>query len=228
MQTSYSTPQRSIEWFRSRLGLITGSSVGKIMSKGRNAEFSQSALSYIESVAAEKSLADYIRNDDDNLQVYLDEVNITSKAMRIGAQREYEAKDLYGEITGLQVLETGLVTHPDIDGFGSSPDGLVGPDGVLEIKCPTPAVYMGYAVHVNDPESLKRMNADYYWQCLAHMAVTGRDWCDFAVYCPYMARPIHIVRIPRDEDAVSELTARVRLALNRVDALAAAANAGHG
>lgn len=213
--------QRTPDWFRARLGKITGSAVGNIISKGKGADFTKTGLTYLNGVVAERILQPDIIADDDFFQTYLDEVNTTSKAMRIGTEREQEARELYAAVRNEQVEEVGSVEHPDIRGFASSPDGVIADGvakGVLEIKCPTPATYVNYLSAIQTAEDLKAVNSDYYWQCYSHMAVTGAAWCDFVAYCPYLKVPLHIVRINRDEEVISQLLERVRLALQYIDA----------
>lgn len=215
--------QRSLNWYRERLGKITGSQVGDIFGKGRAKDdiFSKTALAYLTSVAAEQMIPECIVNDDESFSIYLDEINVTSKAMRIGTEREAEARDLYVEISGNNIEECGCIPHPSIEGFASSPDGLVKSSadttiGTLEIKCPKPSTYLEYLSGVHSAADLKSVNATYYWQCMSHLAVTGADWCDFCVYCPYISNPLHIVRIERDDDAINQLYDRLVLALNQV------------
>lgn len=220
--------QRSLAWYRARLGKITGSRVGEIFSAGRAKDdaFSKTAKAYLTSVAAERLIPACIVEDDESFSAYLDETAVTSKAMRIGTEREAEARDLYADLTGQRVKETGCIPHPWMPSdFASSPDGLVMGNhskvkGCLEIKCPKPATFMEYLSGVKTAEDLKRVNPLYYWQCMAHMDVTRAGWCDFAVYCPYISRPMHIVRIWRDEHEILRLQARLRLALDYVRTLA--------
>lgn len=206
--------QHTLQWYRARLGHITGSSAGKIIPKGRtkDAVFTQTGITYLMQIAAERMIPQQIVEDDEIFQCYLDEVNVTSKAMRIGNEREDEARQLYEDTTGNTVVEVGSTQHPDIATFASSPDGLTDDGGCVEIKCPTPPVYVEYATKITDAESLKAVRPEYYWQCISHMACTGAQWCDFIAYCPYNAYPLHIVRIDRDEDAIAELLSKIALA----------------
>lgn len=211
--------QRTLDWHRQRLGKITGSQVGNIFAKGRSKDdvFGKSALSYLNTVAAEQLIPQDVVDNDDDFSVYLDEVNVTSKAMRIGTEREAEARSLYAEVSSNQVEECGCIPHPEIAGFASSPDGLIPEgdkvEGTIEIKCPKPSTYMEYLSGVATPADLKVVNATYYWQCMSHIAVTGAQWCDFILYCPYNAKPMHVVRIERDEDAISQLYSRLGTAI---------------
>lgn len=213
--------QRTIGWYRDRLGKITGSQVGELIGKGKGTPFTQKGMTYLMGVAAERMIPSAIVEDDDFFSEYLDEVNVTSKAMRIGTQREQDARELYESVTGNAVTEVPSIEHPEIRNFASSPDGTVcDGDGAVEIKCPTPTKYMEYLTQVTTPEQLKKFNPTYYWQCIAHMAVTGARWCDFTVYCPYSVKPLHLVPIERDEAEIEKLEARVKEALDVVDELA--------
>lgn len=215
-------PQHSLGWYRARLGRITGSCVGKLMGHGVRDDFTQTGMAYLRSVIAERLLSPDITDDDTNLSIYLDEVSTSSRAMRTGTEREPEARELYSELRGTPVIEVGCIPHPDIDGFASSPDGIIpSPDGavigIIEIKCPRPATYVEY-LSIQNPADLLRINPDYYWQCHSHIAVTGAAWCDFVTYCPYLIRPLHIVRIPRNNEAIAQLSNRISMALRYINA----------
>lgn len=214
--------QRSNEWYKARLGNITGSSVGKLMGKGRakDAIFSATGISYLMQVAAERMIPIDVISSDEEFACYLDEVNVTSKAMRIGIERESEARELYTAVSENEVTENGSIKHPSIDHFASSPDGQVtenGVNGCIEIKCPAPATYIDYLANIKDAEGLKTVKPEYYWQCMAHLACTGAEFCDFVAYCPYNVASIHIVRINRDETAIAEMEDKVKKGLEFID-----------
>lgn len=217
-QTQITTPkddaQHTLGWFKARLGNITGSSVGKLMGKGRakDAIFSQTGYAYLYQIAAERMIPEVILNDEELFQVYLDEVNVSTKAMRIGNEREDDARELYQEQTGNIVLQVGSCKHPEIPHFASSPDGMledVNGRGCVEIKCPMPNTYMEYAAGISTAEDLKSIKPDYYWQCMAHMAVTGAIFTDFIAYCPYNIKPLHIVRIDRNDEEIAAMLEKV-------------------
>lgn len=214
---NYTQEQRSIEWYRDRLGYITGSKVGLLMKSGRSKDdvFSVTAKTYLYQVAGERALSPAIVNDDAMLQYYIDQTSSTSKAMRFGTEQEANARALYTEITGRAVQEVGLCHHVEIDTLASSPDGLTLDEGVLgcvEIKCPGLSTYAQYANEITDNASLLKVNPDYFYQCQNHMACTEASFCDFVVYCPFVENPIHIVRIARDEEAIAKIIERVTLA----------------
>lgn len=87
----------TLEWYRKRLGCITGSQVGLLMKSGRNKSelFGETAKSYIYSVAAERDMNPIIVSDDELFEEYLKQVDISSKSMRWGNEQEENARELY-------------------------------------------------------------------------------------------------------------------------------------
>lgn len=210
--------QHSLEWMRLRLGKITGSRVGVLTGRKKGSDdFNDTALAYVYEVAATRFMNEKIVEDDDLFADYLEQVNFETRAMRFGTEQEEHARNLYSKIKGVEVSERGSVEHPKIPFFASSPDGFVAKDkdgkiGCLEIKCPKPATYFKYRTEVKDNGTLRKANKEYYYQCQSHMMCTGADWCDFIAYCPFEAKPIHIVRITPDEDAFKEIEVNVNKA----------------
>ena len=214
---NYQQEQHSIDWYRDRLGYITGSKVGVLMKSGRTKDkvFSDTAKTYLYQLAGERALNPEIVNNDDMLKFYIDQTTSQSKAMRFGSEQEENARNLYVEQTGREVKEVGLCHHDTITYLASSPDGITTDNGILgcvEIKCPSLSTYSQYVAEITDNESLKKVNPDYYYQCQNHMACTGGQFCDFIAYCPFVESPIHIVRISRDNDAIALIEERVALA----------------
>lgn len=214
---SFTQEQRTLEWYRARLGYITGSQVGSLIKSGRAKDkvFSDTALTYLYQLAGERSLNPEIVKDDNMFTFYLEQTTSQSKAMRFGTEQEENARAMYVTITGREVKEVGLCHHPQIKYLASSPDGITADGdvmGCVEIKCPTLSTYSKYVAEIHDNESLKKVNPDYYYQCQNHMACTEAQFCDFIVYCPFVENPIHIVRIKRDEEAIALIMERVELA----------------
>lgn len=208
--------QHTIGWYRQRIGRITGSRVGDLMKSSRKKDelFGETAMSYIYQVAAERMINPAILEDDEAFEQYLQQVDVTSKAMRWGTEQEAYARDLYEQLTGRHAVEVGSIKHPSIEGFASSPDGYyydeyANEKGCLEIKCPTLKEYMRYRSCIYDNLSLLATKPEYYWQCMAHMDCNNAQWTDFIVYCPFLSNPIHIVRINRDETAIISMRNRI-------------------
>lgn len=209
--------QRTLDWHRARLGHFTGSQVGKLMRESRQGGFSDTAMSYVYQVAATRSMNERVVESDTLFADYLEATSVETRAMRWGNGQEDNARRLYARLKGYRVEERGSVEHPTIPYFASSPDGWIADDGrgqsgCLEIKCPGQDTYTRYRAEVRDNETLKRVKPDYYWQCQAHMMCSGASWCDFVAYCPWQARPIHVVRILPSPDDMDRLEERVRQA----------------
>jgi putative phage-type endonuclease len=98
-------------------------------------------------------------------------------AMQWGLDTEPAARDRYEEITGTLVSLCGFAVHGEIPFFGASPDGLVGDDGLIEIKCPTTTTYTEWMIGGVVPGQHKP-------QMLAQLAVTGRKYVDFFAFDP--------------------------------------------
>lgn len=212
--------QRTSQWYRARLGKVTGSRVGDLMGQGRGAEFSKTGIAYLNEIAAERLLSPMVVNDDELFEAYLDEISTTSKAMRIGTEREVEAREVLAAVLKRPIHECECINHPHITGFASSPDGCIHFDNhteVVEIKCPKPSTAMQYIADMRCADDLKRINSDYYWQCQAHMSVTGAARCHFAVYCPWLTKPLRRIVIERDQQEVAILEQRIEQALQYVD-----------
>ena len=216
-------PQGTSEWHLQRLGKFNASRVSELMVSGRKKDeyFGKTALSYINEVAAERNLDPEVLSDDKQLWIYLELVSVQNKYMRWGSEHEQEAREIYETRHLLTVEQVGSVDHPDIDHYACSPDGLVvSSNSGIEIKCPLPKTYWEWRTAIHDAESLKAVKPEYYWQIMAQIDICDLDYVDFVAYCPLMAKPIHEVRIPMDDEAIAQLRERV-IAANEVIAAAA-------
>ena len=205
--------QHSDEWYKARLGHFTGSQVGRLMKQGRGNEWSADALSYIDEVASERLINPTIIEIPELFEEYLDCTIATSKAMAWGADNEEKALGSYASIMGCKVTRCGALRHEEVETFYDSPDGvLVEADGVVEVKCPTPKTHSKYLMKIRTVEDLKKIMPEYYWQCHAHMAVTGAGFCDWVTYCPFIKPAIKILRIERDSYVLAQLVLRIKRA----------------
>lgn len=217
--------QRTIEWYRKRLGKITGSELWKLMGKGRNKDemFSETAKTYIFQLAAERDMNPAVVNDDVLFEEYLNQTDITSKAMRWGTEQESNARRLYEKITCRRIVDVGSCLHPEINYFASSPDGFYcsdeGEKGCLEIKCTGQAAYMKYKSEIKDNATLLLTESKYFFQCQAHMMCLKADWCDFVIYNPFQNHPIHIVRIHPDDSCFKAIKMKVEAANSMIERL---------
>lgn len=191
--------QRTDEWFALRLGRATASRFGDIMAKGRNGYEPAARKNYRAQLVSER------------LTGVKDET-YTSAAMQWGVDNEETARLRYELRTGNEPVECGFFTHDTLQA-GASPDGLIGDDGLLEIKCPNSATHI---------ETLKKqaVPSQYKWQVQGQLWITGRQWCDFVSYDPRMPSnaQVFITRVQRDDAAIKELEGQITTFLREVEA----------
>lgn len=208
--------QGSKEWFISRLGKITGSRIGDLMTSGRKGEmFGKTAIPYIYEVCAERDLLQKYIDDDYLFEIYQQQVSISNKFIEFGHDNEDFAAERYQLVTGCELEECESIQHPTIPHFSASPDRIAIKDGlrkVVEIKVPLPKTFMEYMAEVKDNETLKAVNPKYFYQVQAEMACTGLDKADFVVFCPFLKHNIHVVEITRDEAVIAEFEKRIMAA----------------
>jgi putative phage-type endonuclease len=193
--------QRSEEWFALRLGKPSGSRMGDVMAKTKSGP-AASRKNYMMELLCQRLTG-------------TQEQGFVTAAMQRGTDLEPVARSAYEIQTGLMVFETGVWSHPELE-FIASPDGLVGKEGLLEIKCPNTAQHVEF-LRTSKPDN------GYQWQMLAQMACTERDWCDFVSFDDRMPEPLqsHCVRFWRDDKRIAEMEAEVKKFLEELDALEA-------
>lgn len=214
--------QHTLDWYRCRLGYITGSNVGLLIKSGKNKIFSDTAESYLYQLISERTMNPCIIENDELFELYLNQTNVTSKAMQWGNEQEANARSLYEKTTGRKMVEVGSCRHSTIPYFASSPDGFYydehkGEKVCLEIKCLGQKEYAKYLDMVYNSESLKEYNPQYFYQCHSHMMVTDSIATDFVLYNPFQFTPIYIIRIEKDEKIAQLITERVCLGNNFVN-----------
>lgn len=190
--------QRTDEWFASRLGKATASRIADIIAKTKTGP-SASRENYAVQLVLE-------RITQSKGESY------SNAAMQWGTETEPLARQAYELKRGLFVDEIGFIDHPTIANSGASPDGLVGTDGLLEIKCPNSATHMETLVTRKIPQK-------YIPQMTWQMACTGRNWCDFVSFDPRFPEhlQIFIERIEYDPTYVRMLELEVTQFLDEVE-----------
>lgn len=177
--------QRSHEWDAARAKRITASRMGDVLA-GANT----------------KRHKNYIRLLQDNLRGVPDFSTIIDKPwFDHGRDWEAEASGYYEFFTGQTVEHIGFVVHPEYDFIGSSPDGLVGNEGQLEIKC-----------HKSDEQYAKvnGLPSQHKPQVQSQLWISGREWCDFVAFWRNMEgskRDAKIYRIYPDKEYHKKLEA---------------------
>ena len=167
--------QGTEEWLKSRLGKMTASNAQTIQANG--AGLTTYVYQKVAEILSGKMEDSYI-NDD----------------MERGNELEDTARSSYEMETGNKVIQVGFC---ESDGVGASPDGLVGEDGLIEIKCPRDYNYVK-TLHT------RKIDIKYEWQMQMQMKVTGRKWCDFVVFHENF-NDLIIVRVKRDELMIAKI-----------------------
>lgn len=154
--------QRSDNWISERIGKITASRIKDLNAKPKKGEALNATMT--------KLLTERLTGQSqDN--------GFISKCMEWGIEYEPFAIAEYENLNNVFVMQTGLINHPTIPMSGASPDGLVGDDGQIEVKCPESNTHTNTLLTGEIPEK-------YIPQITWQLAVTGRKWCDFVSYDP--------------------------------------------
>lgn len=198
--------QKSSEWYEARMGKFTSSELYKLMTNGRakDKEFGDTAISYIS-----VKLHEYF-----TAGTCLDYGFQGNKATEWGTYYEPEARSFYSEKTGNLVQECGFIQSKLSEMFGGSPDGLVGEDGIIEIKCPYESGHIKNLAYQNADE-FKKNEDKYYAQIQGNLMATERQWCDFISYDPRYQNDrfkIKIIRINRDDEFITLATEKIKKA----------------
>ena len=191
--------QGTPEWHQARLGKVTASKLADVMSKGKGGAPSATRATYRAQLVVERLTGNPTEG-------------FTNKAMEHGTETEPQARATYILTTGRMVEEVGFIDHPSIAMAGASPDGLIGSEGLIEIKCPNSATHIATLRGAEiDGKYVKQMQ----WQ----MACTGRAWCDFVSFDPRLPDELqlHIRRVQRDPAMIVEMETVVRAFLEEVN-----------
>ena len=190
--------QRTAEWFAARLGKVTASRVADVMARTKSG-YSASRTHYMAELVCERLTG-------------IPSEHFESAAMKWGTDTEPLARRAYEARTGELVEEVGFIEHQRIKGFGASPDGLVGTDGGLEIKCPNTATHIEYLTGGS-------IDRAYIIQMHVGMMCTGRAWWDFLSFDPRLPENLSYfcVRVKRDDALVAEIEDEVKKFLAELD-----------
>lgn len=181
--------QGSVEWLQLRAGKITGSRFADLMAVTKSGP-SASRGNLIVQIALERLTGE-------------PEETYQNDAMRRGSELEPLARGAYEAHTGELVEQVPFVVHPSLSFVGVSPDGLIGKDGLLEIKCP--ASQAKHLAALRNGSHAK----EYGWQIQGQLWVTGRQWCDAVSFDPRYPSGLQlaITRVQRDDVAIKKLEA---------------------
>ena len=190
--------QGSEEWFLARLGKLTGSRCHDAVAKTKSG-YSTSRKRYMDELI-EQRLTGVIPD------------NFVSRDMIWGIETEPHARARYEWEKMVDVVEVGSIPHPTIANASASPDGLVGDDGLVEIKCPRTTTMINTVISNAIP-------ANYVTQMNWQLACTQRKWCDFVMFDPRLPvdNQIWIVRHVPEPGVIEELEGEVEKFLIELD-----------
>jgi putative phage-type endonuclease len=199
MATILQMDQRSDDWFAARCGRVTASRVADVIAKTKSGP-SASRANYRAQLVCERLTG-------------TTEASFVNAAMQWGVDNEASARDAYCFRQDVDVTEVGFVIHPALPLSGASPDGLVGEDGMVEIKCPNTATHIDTLLSGSVPD---KYAVQMQWQ----MACTGRRWCDFVSFDPRLPEEMRLFvkRVHRDDDRIAELEREVGEFIEEINA----------
>lgn len=191
--------QGSPDWLAMRVGRVTGSRVCDVMATLKKGGDSAARRNYKAEIVCE-------------MLTGLTAEHFVTPAMQWGIENEVFARNAYELEHDATVEPVGFAIHPRMPRFGASPDGLVGDDGLIEIKCPNTATHIDYILGGEVPEA-------YQPQMLAEMACTGRAWCDFVSFDSRLPKRLKLFvrRFNRDEARIAAMESEVAKFLAEVD-----------
>lgn len=195
--------QGTEEWVRARLGRLTASRIADATTRTKSG-WGASRANLMAALVAERLTG-------------VPQDTFTNAAMQWGSETEPQARAAYEFYRDCTVEQVGFIEHPTIAMSGASPDGLVGTDGLLEIKCP------GTAQHI---ETLlgEPIAEKYIKQMQWQMACTGRAWCEFASFDPRLPERLRlfVLRVPRNDVVIAGLEREAVAFLTELDVKVAA------
>jgi putative phage-type endonuclease len=176
--------QGSDEWKAARRGHVTASNISDVMAKGKTGE-SETRKKYRMKLLAE-------RMTTESQDGYI------NAAMEWGTAQEPYARMAYEALNNVMVDTVGFWLHPSIKWLGVSPDGFVGADGLVEIKCPNTSTHLDWVLDNKVP-------TQHVKQIQCQLWVTERQWCDFVTYDPRLPtrNQLFVVRVDRDEKMIA-------------------------
>ena len=186
---TYDFEQGSPEWLQARAGKISASRFGDLMALLKSGKPGASRQNLEYDLAVERMTGQKLEG-------------FTNAAMQRGIDLEPLAREAYENAHFVAVDEVGMVRHATLEHVTCSPDGMVGDDGLVEIKC------MGAMNHIKQILD-GYATQTYRWQLQGQLWICEREWVDLACYHPEMPEHLrlHVVRVERDAEAIKELEA---------------------
>ena len=188
------TEQRTAEWFAERLGKVGCSRLSDVLAGDKTA----ARCNYMAELICERLTGERTES-------------FTTDAMQWGIDTEPLAKEAYMIETWNMVEEHGGKEHEEIPHFRGSPDGLILPDGGVEIKCPKTATHLDTLMHGT-------VKKEYIYQITGYVSIYHAAWWDFVSYDPRLkGHELFIKRFLREELPVQEVETGVKRFLEELD-----------
>ena len=169
--------QGSPEWFEIRVGKVTASHAQAIGNNGKGLD------TYLLEVVSEMFSSS-------------EKEHYSNEHTERGNELEPIARSMYELQNDVEVEEIGFAEYNDF--VGCSPDGLVGKDGMIEIKCPDDKTYFNLLMN-------EKIDNAYIWQCQMNMLILERKWCELVFYNPNFEKSMKIFRLEPDKEMFSKL-----------------------
>lgn len=182
--------QGSPEWLECRRGVPTSSNFAAILAKGAG----KTRRTYMLKLVGEALTGECAEG-------------YTNPHMERGRVMEQEARDMYAFKFDAEPKRVGFMRRGRV---GSSPDSLLGDDGLLEIKTKLPHLQL-------DVLDQDRLPPEHKSQVQGQLWVSGRTWCDFVSYWPKL--PLFCIRVERDDEYINTLKQAVVEFINDMDKL---------
>jgi hypothetical protein len=180
--------QGTPEWLALRLGIVTASELDCLLVSGKHPTgFGVAAFTYMDQLIGERITEEAA------------ELPFQTKATIRGHEQEGVAQSLYEAREGVDIQKVGIILNHNI---GYSPDGLVGNDGLIEIKTKLPKFQVGVILAGEIPK-------EHVAQCQGGLWASDREWIDFISYWPGM--PLFVKRAHRDEAMIRKIAGRVKM-----------------
>lgn len=186
--------QGTEEWDKIRVGRFTSSEIWRLMVEPKtnadkeSGKLSETAMTYVTEKVSE------VLTGQNKSQGY-------AYPLVYGKEMEPQAIEYFQKVTGLTHETVGF--FPMGDHAGGSPDGFIGDDDILEVKCPYDQAKQLDYLMLTDQWDLLRNFREYYWQCMANLLFTGKKRCHFATYDPRYIddkfKMTHLIIEPKEE-----------------------------
>ena len=197
--------QRSDAWFELRKGKITSSEIYKIMGNGRKEDgLTETGRTYLlERVSEILGGAPSVSHPS----------GVKPAALEWGTELEEVAIQYYSEVNNIEVIKASFI--PFSNYYGGSPDGLLPPKGIIEVKCPFSSANHFKHGLIKDDNDFKKVATSYYYQCMSNIICAEADWCDFISFDPRVEPDyrMFVYRLFRNQEEVDNINNKLEVSI---------------